>query len=72
MNDKNIWLNYDSNSKIRILPYNSYNSYGLEPTLGTYYTRKPISNETILEKIPIVEIERFLRRKKLEKIKNIE
>lgn len=59
-------FNYDPNLKIRILPLPSSD---LEQTIKKiYYTRKIEKNETILEKIPIEEIERFLRKKKLEKI----
>ena len=53
---------------IRILPYGSS---GLMPTFGVYYTRKITTNETILENIPISEIEKFLRKKKLKKLENI-
>jgi len=54
---------------IRILP--TYSSSGLMPTFGVYYTRKITTNETILENIPISEIEKFLRKKKLKKLENI-
>jgi len=50
------------------------NSYGIEPIFdgNQFYTRKIIiTNETILDKIPINEIEQFLRKKKLEKLKYI-
>lgn len=43
----------------------TYNSY-------SYQKEDPkISNEKTLESIPIEDIERFLRKKKLEKLKNI-
>lgn len=61
-------FNYDPNSKIKFLPTSN-----LELTMKSiYYTRKIETNETILEKIPISEIEQFLRKKKLEKIEKIE
>jgi hypothetical protein len=68
MNDDKDWidLNYDG---AKFLPYN-YSSY--TQLYNKYYIRKNVTNEDTLERIPIAEIEKFLRRKKLEKLKDIE
>ena len=50
----------------------SKQSSGVHPTIGPSYIRKIPTNETILDNIPIVEIERYLRKKKLEKLKKLE
>ena len=65
MNKK--WFKIDTNANIRFLP-----SSGIHPTIGEPFIRKIRTNETILDEIPIVEIERYLRKKKLEKIKKEE
>jgi hypothetical protein len=46
-------------------------SSGVHPTIGPSYIRKIVTNEDKLDQMPIVEIERYLRKKKLEKLKNI-
>ena len=54
---------------IRLIPPILTNSSsGIHPYNYPYYTRKIITNEDILEQMDIKDIERFLRRKKLEKL----
>ena len=70
----------DLNSNIIIDKYNKYYDKDDYKFNIIDYTQKlkdknedsKVKNEKILESIPIAEIEKFLRKKKLEKIKSIE
>ena len=75
---KKIWKNYLSEYvKDNIITYSKYitkdlNSIDYTQKLKEKTEDPKIKNEKILESIPIAEIEIFLRKKKLEKLKKIE
>ncbi len=79
----NKYTTKDLNSNIIVNKYSKYNKYYDKDDYKINiidYTQKlkektedpKIKNEKILESIPIAEIEKFLRRKKLEKLKSKE
>ena len=70
--EKYEWYNKDwSKSKFRILPSNLSSNDAQTVTMKIYKNRRGYSDEDKLERMNISTIERFLRKKKLEKLNSL-